>query len=330
MYNVYNRCKFGVKRMRREAYKKILDVGSSDAAKERSIVYLAEHLGKFLKKKERVLICFLEHKEGNLSWLMEQAALRCGAVPVIWGPDHRWKTLLQQAFYSRASAVIGPPLVILGLTKLKKNNNTPLYIRRVVTAGYPCLDWMIDGIVKGLDCEVGGCFTLGETGVVAGFACGHSWGIHLRQEEYGAEIVDENGRELPPGEVGEIVIYPQNNPSVRFPMGEFARMETAPCACGSSTPRLMDFGPGITEDKDLAALGQYLQSWTSILDCRVTKDEFGLEIEIICFPGEKLPQLPNAAKLVIRPWNPKNDEPFWYLPAVKTAISGVPVEQGSL
>lgn len=309
----------GVWLMERRAYWQIVEKSMEPAARERSIAYLAEHLGKFLKVRERVLICFLEHKEGNLSWLMEQAVLRCNAVPVIWGPDHRWKTLLQQAFYSRASAVIGPPLVILGLTKLKRHSTIPLPIRKVITAGYPCLDWMIDGIVKGLDCEASGCFSLGETGAVAGFACGHSWGIHLRQEEYGVDIVDASGRSLPPGEMGQIVLYPKEYPELRYPMGEDARMETAACGCGSKAPRLLDIRPGKTEDSDLSELGQFLHSWTSILDCRLGKSEYGLEIEIVCFPGEKLPKLPTAAKMVIRPWNPKNDEPFWYVPALKVA-----------
>lgn len=305
--------------MDRGMYWRIVEKSMESEAQERSIAYLSEHLGKFLKQGERVLICFLEHREGNLSWLMEQAALRCGAVPVIWGPDHRWKTLLQQAFYSRASAVIGPPLVILGLTKLKKHNATPLYIRKAITAGYPCLDWMIDGISRGLDCEAGGCFSLGESGAVAGFACGRSWGVHLREEEYGADIVDGQGTSLPAGELGEIVLYPKAHPELRYAMGENARLVTQRCRCGSASPRLLDMRPGKTEDPDLAELGQQLQSWTSILDCRLAKTEYGLEIEIVCFPGEKLPKLPTAAKLVIRPWNPKNDEPFWYVPTLKVA-----------
>ena len=62
-----------------------------------------------------------------------------------------------------------------------------------------------------------------------------------------------------------------------------------------------------------------LHSWTSILDCRLTRGEYGLEIEIVAFPGEKLPKLPSAAKLVIQPWNPEVDEPFLYAPTLKFA-----------
>lgn len=304
--------------MRESVYQKIVNICMDAHAQERSIDYLVEHLRNFIYPKERVLICFLEHEKGSLGWLMEQAVLQCNATPVLWTPDRRWNTLLRQAFHSRATVVIGPPLVVLGLSKLQKHRNIPLNIRKVITAGYPCLDWMIEGIVKGLDCEAGGCFSLNETGVVAGFACGHSWGIHLRQDEYGVDIVDDEGNVLPEGELGEIILYPKSDPSVRFPMGEYARLVTEPCACGSPSPRLIDLTPGKYSDPDLLKLGQFFQSWTSILDCRMKKGESGLEIEIVCFPGEKLPKLPTAAKLIVRPWNPKNDEPFYYLPSVKT------------
>ncbi len=305
--------------MEHESYWKIVEKSMEPAAAERSILYLSEHLGKFLRKGERVLICFLEHKEGNVSYLMEQAVLRCGAVPVVWGPDRRWQALLRQAFVNKVSAIIGPPLIILGLSKLKKHQATPLYIRKVITAAYPCPDWMIDGIVNGLDCEAGGCYNLGESGVVAGFACGHSWGVHLRDMEYDVDIVGPDGTRLPDGALGEVVIYPKSDPSLRYATGENARISPKPCRCGSESPVLMDMRPGRTEDPDLLELGTHLQKWTSILDCRLRRGESGLEIEIVCFQGEKLPKLPSAAKLVIRPYDPKTDKPFWYEPALKIA-----------
>lgn len=300
--------------MDRGAFEKIVAKNREAQATERSIAYLAEHLGRFLKTGERVLICFSEYKEGNLGWMMEQAVKNCDAVPVVWGPDRRWKTLLRQAFSFKVSAIIGSPLIVLGLTKLAKHSATPLSIRKVITAGYPCEQWMIDGIVKGFDCEMGGCFTLGQTGVVAGFACGRSWGVHLRVEEYGVDIVDEQGKSLPDGQMGEMVLYPQDAPRVRYPMGEYACLTREKCRCGSDSPRLLDMQQGKNVAPDMLALGQMLQSWTSILDCRLNKGECGLEIELVTFPGEKLPKLPSAARLVVRPWEPETDEPFPYDP----------------
>ena len=298
--------------MNRNIYQKIVELAREEGAQEQTIAYLAEHLGHFLRKGERVFICFTEYEKGNLAWLMEQAVLRCEAEPVIWGPERLWKTLLQQAFLNKVTAIIGSPLLLLGLSKLRRQSDTPLAIRRVIMAGSPAPEWMIDGIVKGLDCEAGGCFTLDISGAVAGFACGHSWGVHIREEEYGVDIVDAEGNPVPDGEMGEIVLYPKAHPELRWPLAEGARLERTPCKCGSEKVRMMDMVWGWKTDPALLELSQMLHSWTSVLDCRVAKGEQGLEIEIICFQGEKLPKLPTAAKLVVRPWDPQTDAPHGF------------------
>lgn len=299
-----------------EAYRKVAELAKQPKEQEAAISYLAEHLGRFLREREHVLICFQNHEKGNLSWLMEQAVLRCNGIPHVWGEDRRWKALLRLAFVSKSTTIIGAPLLVLGLIKLKRAYETPLYIRKVITAGYPSMPWMIDGIVKGFDCEMGGCFCLGITGAVAGFACGHSWGVHLREEYYGADIVDGEGKSLPEGEMGEIILYPRAHPQLRVPTGEDGRLVRKRCRCGSSTPRIMDFAPGKTEeDKVIQDLGEELQSWTSILDCALRRGPYGLEIELVVFSGEKLPKLPHAAKMVVRNFDPEVDEPLPYDPA---------------
>ena len=295
--------------MDREVMGKILELSAQPGKRNESIAYLAHHLGQFLKKGEQVLICFSRHEEGDLSWLMSQAVEHCGAVSVVWGPERTWKTLLRQAFSQKVSAIIGAPLIVLGLAKLARQSATPLSIRKVITAGYPCVPWMIDGIVKGFDCEMGGSFSL-EAGIVAGFACGHSWGVHVRDEEYGVQIVDRDGKVLPEGEAGEIILYPREAPHLRLSMSDRAYISKAPCACGSDSPHLEGIRYGGNVEPDLLELGQMLHSWTSILDCRLEKTECGLEIELVTFPGEKLPKLPTAAKLLIRSWDPDTDAPI--------------------
>lgn len=304
--------------MNRSAYRCLAEMAGDPEELEASIAYLAHHLGLFLRQREHVLICFQTREKGGIGWLMEQAVLRCNAIPHVWGEDNRWWALLRMAFVTKSTCIIGAPLLVLGLTKLKKAYSTPLYIRKVIIAGYPCLQWMIDGIVKGLDCEMGGCFGLGRTGVIAGFACGHSWGVHLREDVYGVDIVDEKGRSLPEGETGEIVLYPKKKPELRVKTGENARLVLTPCECGCKAPRIMDFTPGRTEgDKTLLTLGEELQSWTSILDCKLNRSEYGLEIELVVFPGEKLPKLPSAAKMHIHNFDPETERPFFYDPIPK-------------
>ena len=297
-------------------YWKFIEQVRKPESAEAAIAYLAEHLGKFLKQGEQVLICFRCREEGSLSWFFEQAVRRCDAVPVVWSDD-LWKTLLRQAFTNRITAIIGPPLILLGLMKLKRYNNTPLFIRKVIVAGYPCPDWMIDGMVQGFDCEVGGCFALEHSGIVAGFACGSSWGVHLWDEKYGVDIVDDQGNSLPEGMQGQIVLYSLENPELRLPIGDTAYLDTSVCKCGSKSPRLLNMAYGGLMDLELDSLAQHLLSWTSILDCHVKKGPLGLELEIICFQGEKLPQLPTAARLVIRPFDPTADTPLLHACSLK-------------
>lgn len=303
--------------MIQNTYRQIAAFSAEPQAWEDTLQYLTDHLRSIVRKGDRVLLCFPVHTDDSLSALYEQAVIRCGGNPILWGPDRRWKTLIQQAFYSRAAILIGPPLILLGLSKLKRQNGTPLNVRRVITAGYPCLDWMIDGIIKQLDCYTWGSFGLGTTVAVAGFSCSKSRGVHLRNGEFAVDLLGPDGRSVPCGAEGEMVLYAKSRPELRFPLGEVGRIETAQCLCGCREPRLMDMRPGSRAESDLVDLRQYLHSWTSVLDCRINRGEYGLELELVVFPGEKLPTLPTVAKQSIRPFDPNHDEPFFYEPAAK-------------
>ena len=299
-------------------YGVLRDLAAQPSAQKKTVAYLAERMSGFIKKMDTVLICFPEQDNGSLGQLMEQAVLQCEAIPVVWGADHRWKSLLRLAFSSRASTIISTPLIALGLAKLRSFYSIPLFVRNIITSGYPCEEWMIEGIRRGFDCSTQGCLTMGITGVVVGFSCPKVLGIHLRDSEYRMEIVDKNGNTLPEGEDGEMVLSPVRAPELRYFMGENARLHTGVCVCGSTHPLLTDIHPGRTEaDTDLFELGKVLQSWNSILDCRLLKGPCGLEMELVTLPGGRLPKLPTAAKQCVRTFNPETDEPFPYDPTQK-------------
>lgn len=304
-------------------YGALLDLASQPCMQKKTAAYLAEQMSGFIKKMDTVLICFPDQGNGSLSQLMEQAVLQCEAIPVVWGADHRWKSLLRLAFSSRACTIISTPLIVLGLAKLRSFYSIPLFIRNVVTSGYPCEEWMIEGIRRGFDCVSQGFFGIGISGVVAGFSCPKIVGVHLWDSEYHVEIVDREGRSQPEGEEGEIVLSPAKAPELRYFMGENARLQTGRCICGSIHPLLTGIHPGRTEsDTDLFELGKVLQSWNSILDCRLLKGPYGLEVELVTLPGCRLPKLPTAAKQCIRVFDPETDEPLPYDPTQKIPENG--------
>lgn len=290
---------------------------SSPVELEKTVAYLAQNMGRFLRAQDKVLICFPRGGEGSIGALFEQAALKLSAIPLFWAPDHKWKTLLRQGFYSRASVIIGPPLVILGLSKLAKSTGTPLYFRHAMTAGYPCLDWMIEGIVRGLDCQTWGCFGPGTGAVIGGFSCGDSLGVHVREDAYDVRILDAQGNDVAENETGIISLASRNHMDQRISLPDHGRLDRTPCPCGQNTTRLMDIHPADRFQDDVLALYQQFHAWTSILDCRIVKGPYGLELELVVFPGEKLPKFPTCAKLVVRPWDPERDVPMDLQPTWK-------------
>ncbi|MFP3975242.1 MAG: phenylacetate--CoA ligase family protein [Dehalococcoidia bacterium] len=85
------------------------------------------------------------------------------------------------------------------------------------------------------------CYSVTETGGVNAYECSQKSGMHL-MDEHIIEIVDhETGKQLVPGEVGEIVITPIHNKSwglIRFGTGDMSSYITDPCPCGRTSSRL--------------------------------------------------------------------------------------------
>jgi len=279
--------------------------------------YLGSQMKQFLKKQDRVIICFPGTRDQKIGDILEGAVAETEAQAIRIGPDYRWKTLLKIAFSSRAPVIMAPPNVVLGLMKMAKATGTPLFIRHVITAGYPCLDWMIEGIRKGLDCQTWGCFIPGGGTVVAGFSCGRNAGIHLRSDMFAIQALNKAGELVPEGETGELVLALKQIPGQAYTTGEYGRIQSSQCACGNKEAYLTDFSITHQMDPVVTQIYEQLYSWTSILDCYVVKGAYGLELEIVKFPGEKLPKLPDCAKLILRSWNPELDEPFCVLSDLK-------------
>jgi phenylacetate-CoA ligase len=66
-------------------------------------------------------------------------------------------------------------------------------------------------------------------------------GIHLIESEFIAEVIDaQTGKEVPVGEVGELVITNLGRPGfpvIRYRTGDLVRLNESPCACGRTFAR---------------------------------------------------------------------------------------------
>jgi phenylacetate-CoA ligase len=81
--------------------------------------------------------------------------------------------------------------------------------------------------------------------------CQEQAGGHLHPALGIVEIVDDEGRPLPTGEAGEVVMTPlmiEGMPLLRFRTGDVSFLVEGPCACGRTAPRL---GPVIGRKKQM-------------------------------------------------------------------------------
>lgn len=295
----------------KENYEKIYRLETTPEALAASAEYLAERLSKIVEKEELVLICFPNSGADSLGAVFADALTRIGARPQFWGPDFTWKELLRTAFDGHIQTIIGHPIVVLGLMKIARATATPLYLRNVILAGYAYSRWMAEGLKRGLDCQVWGCYAAYSGSVIVGFTCNQEAGLHIRDDVFDVVVQDDQGNTvLPPGR-GKLFFSYKKAEGLVFDPEETAVIHRQSCSCGNDAPRIVDpiyIGP---ENPSNYILEKELLPWSSVLDYRVKQTESGVDLEVVVFPGESLPQLPSCAKLLIRRWNPEKDIPFY-------------------
>ena len=296
--------------MNMETLDRLLDLETTPEALDNSRMYLQEHLGAFLQPNEKVLICFPDLGENSVGGLMGRVVRDCGGEPVFWGPDYRWKSLLRLVFDSHALTVFGPPLIVFGLMKLAKATATPLNIHNALIGGYPFASWIIDGIKRGLDCRIWGCYLIDDRPVVAGITCDKEAGIHVRDSIFEARISSNGGKPMADAQRGYLTMHYRPSPEIVFDSEETAKIWHQPCSCGCDDPRIVDTVYVGGQDAAKMLLEERFLDWSSVLDYRVSKTNDGDLLELVVFPGRILPKIESGVKVSARYWDPEVDEPF--------------------
>ncbi len=91
----------------------------------------------------------------------------------------------------------------------------------------------------GIFCMGGDSYATADVGTIA-TGCEKQAGMHITTDAV-VEIVDPvTGKQLGPGEVGEVVVTPFDEvyPLIRFGTGDLACLIEEPCGCGRTTPRI--------------------------------------------------------------------------------------------
>lgn len=87
--------------------------------------------------------------------------------------------------------------------------------------------------------------------------------MHISAEDIIVELVNENGKPVAPGEIGEIVtthLATPGYPFIRYRTGDLAQWDPTPCSCGRGLPVLARV-QGRRRDFLLTTSGDQLHSW---------------------------------------------------------------------
>lgn len=184
---------------------------------------------------ERVLNCFSYHLT-PAGFMFDAAARALGCVVVPAGVGQQ-DLQIRVARAVGATGYVGLPSYLLALLERAAEAGPPLPIRRAVVTGEP-LPQTLRERIKSHGVAVCQAYGTADVGLIA-YECEQGGGMHL-DEDVIVEICDPDGRPVPVGEMGEVVVTPlqETYPLLRFGTGDLSAMVAEPCPCGRPSLRL--------------------------------------------------------------------------------------------
>jgi len=189
-----------------------------------------------------------------------------------------------------ATAIIGVPTFLRKLAGFLIGQGIDpgeLPVSRLICIGEPLRDAGMNPLKVTQDLEalwgskVYSTYASSET-ITTFCECTAQQGGHLLEDLGIVEIVDDEGRVLPTGEGGEVVVTPlqiEGTPLIRFRTGDLSFLMTDPCACGRTTPRL---GPILGRKQQMMKISGttlYPQAVFNALDEIGGISEYYIEVE---------------------------------------------------
>ena len=204
---------------------------------ERTVSFFAAGLSELVFPGEKVMVCMPFSGNRGLGELIAEAVGRLKGIPLAAGTGRSYGELLDILDVERPQVFVGMPVPLLSLLRLRPENSL---VRALVSADI-CPDTVKKEIEARLGTRLYPHYGSREIGLGGAVTCPAFEGMHLRENDLIAEIVDEEGRVLPRGEWGELVltsIEADAMPLIRYRTGDITRILPEPCPCGSAVIRL--------------------------------------------------------------------------------------------
>lgn len=220
--------------------------GTSGAAKrvfytvgdcERTVGLFMAGLGELVFPGSVTMICMPFSGPYGLGELIAEAVRRLGARPLKLGTDRSYGELSAVIEKERPDSFVGMPVQLLSILRYCGRGS----LRRALVSADACPESVMRCCENILGSRLFPHYGSREMALGGAVCCPAHEGMHLRENHVIAEIIDGNGRVLPKGEFGELVITTVGMdamPLIRYRTGDYTRILPEPCPCLSPVIRL--------------------------------------------------------------------------------------------
>jgi len=176
--------------------------------------------------------------------LFHEALRDCGATAIPMGTGNT-EIQIQTMHDLKVTGFVGTPTFLMTIIKraeeMGHDFRRDFALQRAWFTGEMLPAFLRKTLEENYQIDTAQAYAVTEPGGAIAYECHQKSGMHL-MDEYVVEIVDpETGKQLPPEEIGEIVVTPVHNKGwglIRFGTGDMSSYITEPCPCGRTACRL--------------------------------------------------------------------------------------------
>jgi phenylacetate-CoA ligase len=176
--------------------------------------------------------------------LFHEGLRHCGATVVVMGTGNT-DALIQAMLDLKVTGFLGTPTFLMSVIKRAEEMgytfNEDFTLKKTWFTGEMLPSSLRKTFEDIYHLATSQAYAVTEPGGAIAFECEAKSGLHL-DDDYIVEIVDaQTGKQLQPGDVGEIVVTPLQNKAwglLRFGTGDMSSLITEPCTCGRTSHRI--------------------------------------------------------------------------------------------
>jgi len=177
--------------------------------------------------------------------LFHEALRDCGATAIPMGTGNT-EIQIQTMYDLKVTGFVGTPSFLMTLIEraedLGYDIRRDFALKRAWFTGEMLSPSLRKAFEEDYEINTAQAYAVTEPGGAIAYECRQKSGMHL-MDEYVVEIVDpDTGKQLGPGEIGEIVVTPIHNKAwglIRFGTGDMSSYITESCSCGRTANRLV-------------------------------------------------------------------------------------------